>query len=129
MLRALREYQQLLKTPDYASESELSRYNTMIVHYQRALLLATLARYDDALAALMNARQLKESLSDSTMWDPNERPEFESQMSFLEGELLLVQGDRERACALFLQSKQIDQEVGDTAGVEKNDARLAQIRD
>ena len=129
LLGALRDYERLLNALDEAPESEFSRYNTMVVHYQRALLLATLARYDDALAALSNARQLKESLSGSTMWDPNEEPEFESRICFLEGELLLVGGDRERARALFLQSRQIGQELGDSAGVEETDARLTQIQE
>ena len=85
LLGALRDYERLLNALDEAPESEFSRYNTMVVHYQRALLLATLARYDDALAALSNARQLKESLSGSTMWDPNEEPEFESRICSWKG--------------------------------------------
>jgi hypothetical protein len=99
----------------------------MVTQYQRSLLLATIGCYGQALQALAAAQTLKRSLAGSDLWDRDEEQVTESQMLFLEGELILTQGDRDRARTLFQRSRSIDMELGDDAGVELNDRRLATI--
>ncbi len=106
---------------------ELARQQAMVTQYQRSLLLATIGRYGQALQALAAAQTLKRSLAGSDLWDRDEEQVTESQMLFLEGELILTQGDRDRARTLFQRSRSIDMELGDDAGVELNDRRLATI--
>jgi tetratricopeptide (TPR) repeat protein len=112
-----------------APTSEHDRWQAMTIQYYRSLVLATLSRYDDALKALEAARRLTELLKGSPLWDADVDEEHvtESQLLFLEGELLATHADQEGARALFEQSRSIDLKLEDHPGVKLNEERLAAI--
>ena len=122
----LSKYDKLLSGQlDQNSGSEESRQHAMAIQYERSLVLATLSRYDSALNALKEAQRLRIQLKGYLSSD--ESQELKSDMLFLEGELLITQGQQERARELFERSKAIDIARNDTARIELTDKRLAQF--
>ena len=105
----------------------MAEQNQMILHYQRALLHCTLGQYTGAKEAINRARQAKRALPPSFQWEPHEDEALESQLLFLDGEIALVEGQRDRARECFTRSQQIDRSVGDRDGVSKNQERLGLV--
>jgi len=105
----------------------MAEQNQMILHYQRALLYCTLGQYTGAKEAINRARQAKRALPPSFQWEPHEDEALESQLLFLDGEIALVEGRRDRARECFTRSQQIDRSVGDRDGVSKNQERLGLV--
>ena len=128
LLKVLAKFDKVLAKLGERPATELGRQRVMMVQYQRAVLLAMLARYDQALEALQESRRLKALLEGSPHLSPDKEQKMESSLLFVEGELLAVQGERESARLLFERSKSIDIARGDSAGVQLNDDRLAEIR-
>ena len=106
---------------------EMNTQQLMILHYQRALLLATLNDYQGALKALKLSQRLKESLGNSDVWDYNEQLVFESQLLFLQGELVFLVGDKWESRNLFRKSLEIDKSLNDREGISKNMERLEEL--
>ena len=106
------------------ANDEMSRQRFMILHYQRALLLSTLGDYKEAELAIEQSRKYKLMLNDSRIWEPQEESVFESQLLFLEGELVYVRGNKEKARKKFYASMKIDSSLQDQEGVTKNEERL-----
>ncbi len=127
LLRVLAKFDKVLAELGEHPATELGQQRVMMVQYQRAVLLATLARYDQALEALQESRRLKALIEGSPHLSPDEDQRMESSLLFVEGELLAVEGKREPARLLFERSKSIDIARGDSDGVQLNDDRLAAV--
>ncbi len=110
---------------DQNSDSDEARQHAMIIQYERSLVLATLSHYGPALDALKEAQRLRTQLKGYLSYDRDQ--ELESDMLFLEGELLITQRQQERARELFKHSKAIDMARGDATRIELSNKRLAQI--
>ena len=127
LLRVLAKFDKVLAELGEHPATELGQQRVMMVQYQRAVLLATLARYDQALEALQESRRLKALIEGSPHLSRDKEQKMESSLLFVEGELLAVEGKRERARLLFERSKSIDIARDDSDGVQLNDDRLAAV--
>ena len=104
---------------------DLTIQRLMVLYYQKTLVLCTIGRYEDAHRAIQLTKQCKDFLHESTIWEPGERATSESQYLFLEGEINLMLDQRDKAKDLFQQSLNIDRSAHDSAGMSKNQERLA----
>jgi hypothetical protein len=121
-------YDRLFSSLEKQTNDDLSFQRIMTLHYQRALLLATLGEYIKAEHTLIQARKYKSKLAGSRIWEPNEELIFESQLLFLEGELAYIKGDNENAREKFNKSRDIDISLHDKDGIAKNEERLQLIK-
>lgn len=123
----LKTFERQLKRIGRDPGGRISRQRGMVLEYQRALVLATLALYDRAFEALREAQRLRMLLGSSEAAKPGADQGIESLLLFLEGELRAVRGELERARELFERSKSIDVARHDSIGIKMNDDRLAEI--
>lgn len=137
LLATLDGYDQILSELVRSLGSAISYQQAMTVQYQRALLLATISRYDDARRALLEAQNYEESLSskdasllgskDASLLAANEARVMKAKMLFLDGELSIVLGDLGRASLSLQASKAINEQLGRHDLVGETNERLATI--
>lgn len=96
----------------------------MVLSYQLALLLSGMKEFDAALNFLREAVEYREKTKKSNILEAGEYETTKSQMSFLEGELLYVNGDLKQARIKFLDALEIDERMQDEAGVTVIKKRL-----
>ena len=107
----------------------LLQQRQMVLAYQSALLLASQQSYGEALKAVRRAHAWREKLKDSSIWKPGEYDTTRSQMLFLEGELLYVEGDTDSARERFKEALTIDTRVNDRQGIEVIKRRLSVLNE
>lgn len=93
------------------------------VHWQRALALFMLSRYDQAAAANAEMQALIPHVPPH-MWNQGQDEVFWSNYHFLEGELAIASGNNARAIQSFEQSREIDARLGDHEALIKCDYYL-----
>jgi tetratricopeptide (TPR) repeat protein len=122
----LRSYDKLLlKIRTVGRRDDLTIQRLMVLHYQKALALCTVSRYEDAGRAIQLSKRFNNLLNNSDIWEPGERSACESQYFFLEGEICLMLGQKREARDLFQRSLEIDISTCDSAGIAKNQERMA----
>ncbi len=130
------------QTPDSEptwQQEMLARQRVMMVHYQRARVLAALRRYDDALNAVRESARMRVEREkqidmldldrDARDAEINDLLHTQSLQVFLEGALLAAQGNCEDARELFQQSLMIDEMIKDSDGAETVRFTLTKIAD
>ena len=88
------------------------------VHWQRALALFYLGKYEEAASENAEMKKLI-PIVPSYLWRPNQEEEYWSDYYFLEGELALVKGNTQHAIQSFKQSREIDIRLRNAEGVFK----------
>ena len=101
----------------------------MVLSYQLALLLSGMKEFDAALNFVRDAVEYREKIKKSNILEAGEYETTKSQMFFLEGELLYVNGDLKQARIKFLDALAIDERMQDEAGVTVIKKRLKLTED
>ena len=80
----------------------MSIQRKMTLYYQQALLFCTLGKLDKGLEAINNSQKSMDDLDISEYrWEPYEKDTLKSQLYFLEGEILFLKGEKNKAKELF----------------------------
>jgi hypothetical protein len=120
----LREAEEILTRIENKSAKrpgEVLTEDRSALHYQTALLMCALRSYDRAGRAIRDSRS--QNLA-SASHSSREMQTHESLLLYLEGELAYVSGNQSLSIQKFSESKEIDERLGDTAGIAKNLERL-----
>lgn len=119
-LRILTEIREILEDKPDADEWLLHMAG---IHWQSALALFLLERYDEAESENDSMWELIPRVP-IRMWGRGQMQDYQSNYYFLSGELAVARSDSEHAIAQFEMSKQIDLKHGNYEGVRKCDQYL-----
>jgi tetratricopeptide (TPR) repeat protein len=95
--------------------------------WQLASVYCVLSEYRKAWT-LLDEMHLAMGSCPVDQWQPFEKAQYAGNLLFLKGELLYLEGANAEAEQCFVESRSIDESIGDTDGVRKNEHRLDLFR-